>query len=307
MGPVDSANIDPASGSAFSPAATVILARDFAGELQIYLLKRSPQSGFMAGHFVFPGGTVDPADRDFEFWKTHIDTDLKDISTRLGGELADAEVLAYAVAAVRETVEEAGVLLAWRARQSDGDLERICNLRLSPGLAKDWFVQLATKEGWRLTLSDLCPWSHWLTPELMPRRFDTRFFLAAMPPGQRCRPDERETIQGLWISPSKGLAGNLAGVIPLSPPTVITLHELLQYTNLHELTTAARQRTWGNPLRPRLVPLAEGAVIVEPWDPMYACAEIKIDPAELAAAVLPVGVPFSKLWHDAGIWKPVSL
>jgi 8-oxo-dGTP pyrophosphatase MutT (NUDIX family) len=155
----------------------------------------------MAGHFVFPGGTVDPADRDFDFWKTHIDLDLKDISTRLGGEHTDADALAYAVTAVRETLEEAGVLLACREK----------------------------------------------------------------------------------------------------------LHELLKYANLHELTTVASRRTWGEPLLPRLVPLVEGAVIVEPWDPMYTETEIKIDPTELPAAVLPVGAPFSKLWHDAGIWKPVCI
>jgi 8-oxo-dGTP pyrophosphatase MutT (NUDIX family) len=307
MRSVNSININPASFPDIFSAATVILVREHADELQIYLLKRSPKSGFMPGHFVFPGGTVDPVDRLFDFWKSHIDMDPQDIATRLGRELGDAEAIAYAVAAVRETLEEAGILLGCRQNQRDGDVERVCSLRLSPNLANDWFLQLVDKEEWRLTLSALSPWAHWITPELMPRRFDTRFFLAAMPPAQRCRPDDRETIEGLWISPTKGLAGNLEGVIPLSPPTVITLHELLEFTTMQELSMAARQRGWGDPLLPRVVPLAKGAVIIEPWDPMYAEAEISIDPAELAAAVLPVGARFSRLWYDEGIWKPVRL
>jgi len=69
----------------------------------------------------------------------------------------------------------------------------------------------------------------------MKRRYDTRFFAAAKPSGQVCRPDGRETTHGLWISPEKGLAGNLSGEIPLNPAALITLHELLQYAKLQDL------------------------------------------------------------------------
>ena len=289
-----------------TPAATVILTRQDAGELQVYLLKRSTRSGFMAGNYVFPGGVVDSGDRDFRFWKHQVDLDLDGISRRLGGNLSRPEALAYGVAAIRETLEEAGVFLAFRKKLNKGDLERICTLRLSADLPKDWFRNLAVSEGWILTLSALCRWSHWITPQLMKRRFDTRFFLASLPAGQSCRPDARETTHGLWISPEKGLAGNLAGEIPLSPPTLITLYQLLNYRSLQDLNMNAQDRLWGEALLPRLVPLDEGAVIVEPWDPLYHLAEIKIDSLELAKAVLPVGQSFSRIWYHNGIWKPVQ-
>jgi hypothetical protein len=141
----------------------------------------------------------------------------------------------------------------------------------------------------------------------MKRRFDTRFLLAAMPVGQICRPDGREAVQGLWISPEEGLAGNLAGKIPLSPPTLVTLHELLKYSCLEDLQIESNRRQWGQTIMPRLVPLAKGAVIVEPWDPMYREKEILIYPEDLAASVLAVGESFSRIWYDGGLWKPVGI
>jgi 8-oxo-dGTP pyrophosphatase MutT (NUDIX family) len=291
---------------ALTPAATLILTRQLAGELQIYLIRRSLKSGFMAGNYVFPGGRVDPQDRNFEFWQTRADLDPNEIMQKLGGDLTAAEVLAYAVAAIRETLEEAGVFLAQRYESTPDDLERICQLRLTDDLPPGWFQKLSVSENWTLTLSSLFRWSHWMTPERMKRRYDTRFFVAAMPTGQVCRPDDREATHGLWISPEKGLAGNLAGEIPLSPPTLITLHELLQYTNLQDLAEETERRPWGQALLPRLIPLDKGAVIVEPWDPLYSHEKIEFDPIGLHKAILPIGQSFSRIWHHQGIWRPVG-
>ena len=290
-----------------TPAATVILTREVAGKLQVYLLKRNVKSGFMAGNFVFPGGKVEAEDRQFDVFKSHSDLSPNEIYRRLGGELSEAEALAYGVAAVRETLEEAGVFLAHQNDRPDASLEHVRNLRLSDNLTKDWFVKLLVKEKWQLTISALLRWSHWITPELMTRRFDTRFLLAAMPTDQICRPDGRETVQGLWISPKEGLKGNLAGKIPLSPPTLVTLHELLKYPRMEDLRIESNRRQWGQTIMPRLVPIAKGAVIVEPWDPMYREKEIVIDPEDLAASVLAVGEPFSRIWYDGGLWKPVAI
>lgn len=261
----------------------------------------------MAGNFVFPGGKVEAEDRQFDVFKSHSDLGPNEIYRRLGGELSEAEALAYGIAAVRETLEEAGVFLAHQNHRPDASLEHVRNLRLSDNLTKDWFVKLLVKEKWQLTISALLRWSHWITPELMTRRFDTRFLLAAMPTDQICRPDGRETVQGLWISPKEGLKGNLAGKIPLSPPTLVTLHELLKYPRLEDLQIESSRRQWGQTIMPRLVPIAKGAVIVEPWDPMYREKEIVIDPEDLAASVLAVGEPFSRIWYDGGLWKPVAI
>jgi len=296
---------DPPSN--IKPAATVILAREHKGNLQIYLLKRSVKSGFMAGNFVFPGGTVEDEDRQFDVYKNHIDLASDEIHHHLGGDLSEAEALAFGVAAIRETLEEAGVFLAHKNDQFDVSLNHIRRLRLSENLSKDWFVKMVVETNWQLTISKLSRWSHWITPALMKRRFDTRFLLTVMPAGQFCRPDCRETVQGLWINPKEGLEGNLAGNIPLSPPTLVTLHELLKYPNLENLRIESKRRQWGQTILPRLVPLVKGALIVEPWDPMYYDNEIIIYPEDLAESVLAVGESFSRIWYDGSLWKPVGL
>ena len=288
-------------------AATVILTRERAGRLQIYLLKRSAKSGFMAGNYVFPGGTLDPEDRDINLFESHSDLDLSAIATRLGGDLPAEKSLAFCVAAIRETLEEAGVFLAHHKENLAEKMEQVVNLRLIANLTKDWFAKLVVGTEWRLTMTALSRWSHWITPELMKRRFDTRFFLADMPVGQYCQPDSRETVQGLWISPEEGLAGNMDGTIPLSPPTLVTLHELLKYQRLKDLQAESRSRSWGPTLIPRLVPLAKGAVIVEPWDPQYREKEICIDLDHLPTSILPVGQAFSRIWYDGHLWRPVKI
>jgi 8-oxo-dGTP pyrophosphatase MutT (NUDIX family) len=289
-----------------TPAATLILTRQHSGELQIYLIRRSLKSGFMAGNYVFPGGRVDLEDRNFKVWQPRVDLDRSAMMQKLGGDLTAAEALAYGVAAIREAFEEAGVFLGHRYESNPDDLKRICQLRLTADLPSGWLQNLAVAENWTLTLSSLSRWSHWITPERMKRRYDTRFFMATMPTEQICRVDGRETTHGFWISPEKGLAGNLAGEIPLSPPTLITLHELLQYASQQDLAKETEGRLWGEALRPRMIPLDKGAVILEPWDPLYSHTNIEIDPVGLRKAVLPIGQSFSRIWHHQGIWRPVG-
>jgi len=288
------------------PAATVILTRQHADELQVYLLKRSVNSGFMAGNYVFPGGIVDPEDQNVKVWKAHVDLDLDGIDHYLGGGLTVTESLAYGIAVIRETFEEAGVFLALKPDNNSEDLKWICKMRLSGKLIKGWFLKFVASGGWILALSALSRWSHWITPELMKRRYDTRFFVASLPPGQHCQPDSRETTHGIWISPEKGLAGNLAGEIPLSPPTLITLHQLLKYPTLKDLEKGAKNHHWGRACLPRLIPLDQGMVIIEPWDSQYTHKEIYIDSNDLEASILPVGKSFSRIWHHNGIWRPVA-
>lgn len=289
------------------PAATVILTRQQAGELQVYLLKRNIKSGFMAGNYVFPGGVVDPEDRDYKGWRANLDLTPGGIERHLGKGLSTSEAFAYAIAAIRETFEEAGVLLAKRGDgQTALDTGRLCALRISEALPRGWLKRQATTEGWILELRALSRWSHWITPERMKRRYDTRFFLAFMLPGQVCRPDGKETVNGIWINPEKGLAANLTGEIPLSPPTLVTLHELLTYSCLADLQEQAENRPWGDERLPRLVPLKKGMVIVEPWDRHYRQGQIKINADTLHKMVLPVGEPFSRLWYNDGLWKPVE-
>ena len=303
---VNMKNAPDTDPSIIRPAATVILIREKADKLQVYLLKRSSKSGFMAGKFVFPGGKLDSNDQLFNIFSDKCDLKPNEIGARFGPELSDKQTLAYCVTAVRETLEEAGVFLARPHGSPVTELEQINNLRLTANLDKGWLVRLVENEHWRLSVSALSSWSHWITPEQMKPRFDTRFFLAEMPASQNCRPDDRETVLGLWLNPEEALAANLSGEISLSPPTLVSLHELLNYPNLDSLRIAAAQRSWGQPIQPRLVPLPGGAVIIEPWDPMYDQNNIKIDFTDLTSSILPVGESFSRIWLDRGIWKPVS-
>ena len=107
------------------PAATVVLVRDGNMDLEVCLLKRSAKSGFMPGHYVFPGGTVDPQDRDARFWRDHVDMDPAGITERLDGDLPLEEILSYAVAVVRETFEEAGIFLGKRCSDVRGRLAEV--------------------------------------------------------------------------------------------------------------------------------------------------------------------------------------
>jgi 8-oxo-dGTP pyrophosphatase MutT (NUDIX family) len=290
-------------------AATLILVRQHAGELQVYLLRRSPTSGFMPGLFVFPGGLVDVADGDEDFWKDRQDVDPDTVVERIGRGLNFSDASSYAVAAVRETFEEAGILLASKPGSADENLKLACERRLTNSQQAGWFRTLVDSDGWKLTISALAPWSHWITPVGMPRRFDTRFFVAALPDGQTARPDQRETTAGLWISPRQALADNLVGRTPLSPPTLVTLHEFLKYANLDDLQVSLKWRGWGDPIFPRLLTLGKkaGSVIIEPWDPMYGHGDLRIENKMLPESVLPPEAPFSRLWNDKGVWKPISL
>jgi len=287
------------------PAASVILVRQHQAELQVYLLKRNVQSGFMAGNYVFAGGVLDSEDREFAVWKDYVDLDTEGLNRRLGGGLGEEDILAYGVAAIRETLEEAGVFMAVEAMRRSADLKRIEHLRMDGDLRKNWFLKRVVSDGWILKLSALSRWSHWITPVAMKRRFDTRFFLAELPSGQRCRPDGRETIHGLWISPPKALAGNFSGQIPLSPPTLVMLQEFLKYPTLDELKKEGHCRMWRIPNLPRMIALDKGGVLIEPWDEAYAEPDIKIDARSLQRALLPAGEPFSRIWHNGGFWRPI--
>jgi len=290
------------------PAATVILVREEAGHLQVYLLRRSQTSGFMPGSYVFPGGLVDERDRDDALWLAHADLAPDALSERLGGQAAGGfETLCYGVAAVRETFEEAGVLLARRRFPAEEGFERARERRLAESPAHGWFTRLVVSDGWVLTLSALSRWARWVTPERMPRRFDTRFFVAVLPPGQACLPDMRETTAGIWVRPRNALVVNINGKMPLSPPTLATLHEFLSIPTLQRLQTVLSGRNWGEPIMPRLVPLEKERqfVLLMPWDPMYGLNENEIRLGDVERLVLPAAEPFSRVWHCNGRFRPI--
>ncbi len=257
--------------------------------------------------YVFPGGPLEPEDYGPTRWEAHLDLDGERIEKELGGRGFRAEaVLPYCVAAVRETFEEAGVWLARKNGAGDHRLEALQKQRNNEALSSGWLLHTVRKQGWVLKLSGLRRWSHWITPMGLPFRFDTRFYLARMPEDQFCLPDMKETVAGMWVTPKEALQGAWNGDMPLSPPILVTLRELLAFGSFDELMEAADARMWGERLMPRLLTLARGSLILEPWDPQYHWEQPQLTPPG-ESDVLPPGTTFSRVWHEGGIWRPVRI
>ena len=289
------------------PAATLVLVRENQERLQVYLIKRSSQSGFMAGMYVFPGGTVDQGDYDERLWKKRARSAERQISHLLTDDISVSNAAASASAAIRECLEEAGVFLAQTDSQHTQKLKRITGQAQSSERKSGWFSHAVQTDEWRLDIGALQTWSHWVTPPQMKRRYDTRFFLGTMPSGQTCRPDGREATDGVWVTPAEALEKNLKGRLPLSPPTLVTFQQMLPYERTDDLLRAAGFRGWGDPITPRLVTFDTGALILEPWDPEYHQPDIEICEKDLESAVLEAGEQFSRIWYSGELWRPVSV
>jgi 8-oxo-dGTP pyrophosphatase MutT (NUDIX family) len=250
-------------------AATVVLARDGADGVEVYLLRRTASMAFAAGAFVFPGGSVDPRDQDIadEAW-------VGPSPAAWAKSLTSDEPLARALvcAAVRETFEESGVMLAGPDPESvvadtsgdDWEADRLALLDRSLSLA-----ELLHRRGLVLRADLLRVWTHWLTPEVEPRRFDTRFFVAALPSGQRTRHVGGEADTVTWMRPGDALAGSRRGEMMLMPPTVATLTDVAAHPTVADLLAVADQREVVRIL-PKIV-LGENDAIrfLMPWDPDY--------------------------------------
>ena len=289
------------------PAATLILIREVQQRLQVYLIKRSSQSGFMAGMYVFPGGTVDQNDYDMGLWRNHARLVHRRIGHLLADDMPVSTAAAYATAAIRECLEEAGVFMAQTINQFTQKLQRIIGLAQSSERKPGWFSHAVRADEWLLDIEALQAWSHWITPPQMKRRYNTRFFLAAMPSGQICQPDAHETTDGAWITPADALQENMKSRLPLSPPTLVTLYQMLSYDRIEKLWKEAECRGWGDPITPRLVTSDTGALILEPWDPDYDKPVTEIGDKDLASSILEAGEHFSRLWYSDGLWRPVAV
>lgn len=242
-------------------AASVLLLKDHASELAVFMLERHIESDFVGGAYVFPGGKVDAADASVDRW-TGISPDAEADRFGCSPEIA----LALYVAAVRETFEEAGVLLATRAgRPVDPDFLQSpssLDVRLRMASRNDMF-------DWRpwldehdlvLTLDRLAWWSWWVTPEGLPKRFDTRFFVAEMPGGQSANHDGIEATDARWTVPKDALAAAATGEIQIILPTRRNLVDLGQYQSVELVMREARGR---NPdaIIPSIVPYEGGLAV----------------------------------------------
>lgn len=281
-------------------SATLILYRTEGSAYRIYLLRRSRKSGFMAGTWVFPGGILDHSDLNMDFWLNRIDLDRKQIDKRFGWGEATERTLGYLIAAVRETFEEAGVLLV---RHKSLEAETAIEFQAQCRNKTDAFEKLAKDQSLLLSLSSIRPWAYWITPEGMKKRYETRFFIAPFPSGSICRPDPVETPEGIWIHPFRALEENTEGRLPLSPPAVVTLHQMLSFETVSSLEKELRYRKWGKPIMQKKVCGEKGELLLDPWDPEYNDEK----PAGAPGKLLKVGTPFSRMWRRDGFWLPVDL
>ncbi len=261
---------------ALRDAATVMLVRDAAAGMEVFLLRRSLESEFVGGAYVFPGGAVDEADRhgDLEAVCSGLSDDAA--SQRLG--LARGG-LAFWVAAIRECFEEAGVLLAVPAGRADAApvsfsddevAERFRLHRKAVDAGDLRLVDVCRMEGLELAVDRIHYFSHWITPEGPPRRYDTRFFVAAAPPEQVPLHDRRETIASLWLRPSEALARHQAGDLELILPTIKNLEAIAGFQDSASLLAAAASAAEVPAVEPVIVRDGSGSVrILLPEDPGY--------------------------------------
>lgn len=236
-------------------AVTVILVRDGPGPapgvdtrtggLEVLLLERHGASAFAPGALVFPGGKLDPADTTLPAQRAQL-PEPRAWAARLGVPDA-ARARAMLVAAVRETFEEAGILLARRADGTSlaarplppGELAQLRALMAARDGAHDWTDWL-TAHDLVLDLGSLAMWSWWVTPAGLPKRFDTRFLVAASPPDQQASHDAVETTAMRWIAPGAALAAHRAGELHVIYPTRCTLEQLAAHAGAAAALDAAR-------------------------------------------------------------------
>lgn len=222
------------------------------------MVRRHVRSEFVPDAFVFPGGSVNADDREAE---------------RVPGRCSPtpegpaALGTGFRVAAIRECFEEAGVLLAWRGAAtlaiSPEDVERYAAYRDGLYGKSETIQSIAEREELTLATGELLHWAHWITPEAMPKRFDTHFFLAAMPPGQQAAHDRLETTDGVWIAPERALTRYAQGEFPLVFATIHQLQELIGLASIAD----ARERFSAATVRivqPRVVQRDGQAVILLP-------------------------------------------
>ncbi|MBU6502339.1 MAG: NUDIX hydrolase [Burkholderiales bacterium] len=220
-------------------AATVVMLRDAAEGLEVFLLKRHGLSDVLGGAYVFPGGKVDAHDAELDM-ATRLDQSPQQLHAGLNEPDIDALTAASLyVAALREAFEESGVLFAqdasaWQAREAGELLRQGCG-----------FGEVLSRMALRLHTRSVVPWSRWITPKVsavVNKRFDTRFFVSAVPPDQVARHDEHETTESAWLRPRAALEQYRDGCIELAPPQIMSLAHLSHHATVDSVLQEARRR-----------------------------------------------------------------
>ena len=223
-------------------AATVMLVRDAAAGPEVFLLQRNPANVFVGGAYVFPGGAVDPEDRNTGLEAFCAGLTDREASSALG---LDRGGLAFWVAAIRECFEECGILLAYDRdgrplRVDDPPVaERFADHRRRVDRGEVLLADVCAAEGLTLATDTLGFVSRWITPEGPPRRYDTRFFVAPAPAGQIGRHDGREAVADVWLRPADAIARAAVGELALIEPTIANLDTIARFDSTDEVLAGA--------------------------------------------------------------------
>ncbi len=213
------------------PAATVLVLRDSPEGPEVFMVRRHHQIDFVAGALVFPGGKVHAGDREAGL-REHVD----------GAEDWSPEMRALGAAAIREAFEESGILFAREAGASGliaaGKLAALERYRPALEKSEITLLEMVRAESLRLACDCLVRFAHWITPEHMPKRFDTHFFLAAAPSGHAGAHDGRESVESVWIRPESAIADRKKWNVIF--PTKLNLMKLAPAKSVAEAVEMAR-------------------------------------------------------------------
>lgn len=222
-------------------ASTVMLIRDTHPGMEVFMVRRAVQSEFMPDVYVFPGGSVNPDDHQAE----QAPGLCMSIPPYMGIDPQERTILGTGIraAAIRELFEEANVLLAYQNQKLlaiDGQTAtRFADYRRAFNSRQGSLITMARAEHLILATDRLTYFAHWITPEGMPKRYDTHFFLASAPANQEAIYDQLETSDGVWINPATALSRYQSNTFPIAFPTYHQLRALENYSSTESIMAAA--------------------------------------------------------------------
>lgn len=247
------------------PSATIIMVRETNNGLETFMVVRHHKIDFASGALVFPGGKID--EQDYE-----MDIHCEGIKNE------DSFDPAYKVGAIREAFEESGILFA-RPRGSQkiisgSKLRELSHYRKALHSGQITFGDFLAKENLVLACDELYQFAHWITPEMMPKRFDTQFFIARAP-DQAAKHDGNESVDSLWLTPKEALEGNSGGKYTIIFPTRVNI-ERLGESDSAEKAIAASLRAEIKVILPRLEKREDGTYVIIDEDAGYTTKSERI-------------------------------
>ena len=249
------------------PAATILMLRNGPTGLEVFMVVRHHQIDFASGALVFPGGKVDKGDSEIRRFCD-------------GAKTADDTQLSLMVGAIREAFEECGILLARTTGETNlisGDrLNSLEHYRDPLNKNEVTIAEFLEKENLTLACDLLQPYAHWITPDMMPKRFDTHFYLALAPDDHVAIHDGYESVDSIWISPANALKGAEQGTYTIIFPTRLNIEMLGESDSVNNALEAARNRTI-IPVTPWTEKRDDGVYLCIPEEAGYRLSSAKME------------------------------